>query len=124
MLFRSITRKNHRVLGGKGILAWDLVRYIALCRWGYLAGYLTETEAWDHIMPAARRLQLAFDSWRDLQSNFLIGREYWSLQETQSKGARFQAIYERFTRDPNSPWNTNPWTMDLKAPAPLPINAQ
>jgi hypothetical protein len=67
----EITRKNHRALGTKGILAWDLVRYIAVCRWGYLAGYLTETEAWDHIMPAA----------------------------------------------------PNPWTMDLKVAAPLPINA-
>jgi Protein of unknown function (DUF1266) len=56
-------------------------------------------------MPAALRLQQTFDSWQDLQSDFLIGREYWSLQQTQLSGARFSAIYERFLKDPVSPWN-------------------
>jgi hypothetical protein len=54
----EVVRQNHRPLGQKGILAWDLVRFIALCRWGNLAGYLSETEAWDLIMPAALRLQM------------------------------------------------------------------
>jgi hypothetical protein len=84
----EITLKNHRALGTKGILAWDLLRYIAVCRWSSLAGYFSDTEAWDHIMPAALRLQQTFDSWQDLQSNFLIGREYWSLQDTQLATAR------------------------------------
>jgi hypothetical protein len=119
----EITLKNYRALGTKGILAWDLVRYIAVCRWGYLAGYWSETEAWDHIMPAALRLQQTFASWQDLQNDFLIGREYWSLQETQLKGARFHAIYDRFLQDPSSPWNANPWAMDLKVVTPLPIAA-
>jgi hypothetical protein len=98
-----------------------LVRYIAVCRWGYLAGYLSESEAWDHIMPAALRLQQTFTSWQDLQSDFLIGREYWSLQETQLKGARFHAIYDSFLQNPSSPWNANPWAMDLRVATPLPI---
>jgi hypothetical protein len=119
----DIARKNHRALGQKGILAWDLVRYIALCRWGYLAGYLSDAEAWNHIMPAALRLQQSFASWQDLQSDYLIGREYWSVQQTENNGARYHAIYERFFQDPNRPWNTNPWTMDLNVVAPLPIEA-
>jgi hypothetical protein len=119
----QIARKNHELLGQKGILAWDLVRYIALCRWGYLTGYLSENEAWDRIMPAALRLQKTFDSWQDLQSNYLIGREYWSLTQTQTNGARYRAIYERFLQDPGSTWNTNPWDMDLQLTMPLPINA-
>jgi Protein of unknown function (DUF1266) len=119
----DIARKNHRALGQEGILAWDLVRYIALCRWGYLAGYLSDAEAWDHIMPAALRLQRSFASWQDLQSDYLIGREYWSVQQTENNGARYRAIYERFLQDPSGPWNTNPWIMDLNVAAPLPIEA-
>jgi hypothetical protein len=119
----DITRRYHRTLGGKGILAWDLVRYIALCRWGNLAGYFSDTDAWDHIMPAARRLQLTFNSWQDLQSDFLIGREFWSLQQTDNNGPGFRAIYERFLHDPVSPWNENPWDIDLQVATPLPINA-
>jgi hypothetical protein len=119
----SIARKNHRALGEKGILAWDLVRYISVCRWGYRAGYLSEAEAWDRIMPAAHRLQMTFASWQDLQSDFLIGREYWSPPQTQTHQDEFRAIYERFLRDPVSPWNSNPWAMDLQVTTALPIKA-
>lgn len=119
----EITRKNHRVLGQKEILAWDLMRYIAVCRWGYLAGYSSESEAWDRIMPAALKLQQTFASWQNLQSDFLIGREYWSLQQTQLKGSRFQAIYDRFIREPSSPWNANAWDMRLGVTTPLPIQS-
>jgi hypothetical protein len=119
----EITRKNHELLGQKGILAWDLVRYISLCRWGYHAGFLSETEAWDRILAAALRLQQTFDSWQDLQSNYLIGREYWSLEQTKTNGARYRAIFEQFLQDPASPWNANPWDMDLQVAMPLPIKA-
>lgn len=117
----QIARKNHELLGQKGILAWDLIRYISLCRWGYLSGFLSETEAWDRIMPAALRLQQTFVSWQDLQSNYLIGREYWSLEQTKINGERYRAIYERFVQDPGSPWNLNPWELDLGVATPLPI---
>ncbi len=119
----DVVRKNYRLLGNKGILAWDLVRYIALCRWGYLAGYLSDVEAWDLIMPAARRLQQTFSSWRDLQENYLIGRDFWSVQQTQKTGDGFRAIYEHFIQDSNSPWNVNSWTMDLGTVTPMSVVA-
>jgi hypothetical protein len=114
-------RKSYRALGEKGILAWDLVRYIALCRWGYAAGYLPVMDAWNRIMPAALRLQKTFSSWQDMQNDYLIGRDFWSTEQTQENGARFRAAYERLIQDPNGPWNVNPWTMDLGVAKPLPI---
>jgi hypothetical protein len=119
----EITRKNYIRLGQKGILAWDVVRYITLCRWGYLTGYLSEKEAWARIMAAALLLQQTFSSWQDLQSNFLIGREFWSLEQTEKTGGHFREIYERFLQDPKSPWNANPWAMDLQVTTPLAIKA-
>jgi hypothetical protein len=115
----QVVRKNHRSLGEQGILGWDLVRFIALCRWGFLAGYLSQQEAWDRIMPAARRLQETFRSWDDLQSNYLIGREYWSLEQTQKNGERYRSIFERLSHEQNSPWNMNPWSMSLGVAMPL-----
>jgi hypothetical protein len=115
----QVVRQNYRTLGHSGILAWDLVRYIALCRWGYLAEYLSQTEAWDHIMPAARRLQETFSSWEALQNDYLVGREFWSLQQTQKNGERYRSVFERFIQEPKSPWNTNPWPMDLGVATPL-----
>jgi hypothetical protein len=120
----QIVRQYHHTLGQPGILAWDLIRYIALCRWGYLAGYLSQTEAWDHIMPAARRLQETFGSWEALQNDYLVGREYWSLEQTQKNGERYRSILARFIQDPNSPWNMNPWSMDLGVATPLLLTAK
>jgi hypothetical protein len=45
------------------------------------------------------------------------------LQQTQTNGERLRAIYDRFLHDLSSPWNTNPWTLDLKVAASLPIQA-
>jgi hypothetical protein len=53
----------------------------------------------------------------------IIGREYWSLEQTQSKGERFRAIYDRFVQEPSSPWNANTWTMDFRVAKLLPLMA-
>jgi hypothetical protein len=118
-----VVRRYHRRLGGTGILAWDLIRYIALCRWGYSVGYLSEDEAWNLIMPAALRLQKSFGSWKEMQNNYLIGREFWSLQQTNEEGARYHDIFVKLLREPGSPWVSNPWNMDLHIASPLPIVA-
>jgi len=41
----EIATKYYPKFGSKSILAWDYMRYISLCRWGYLAGYFSEEEA-------------------------------------------------------------------------------
>jgi hypothetical protein len=72
-------------------------------------------------MPAALRLQQTFSSWQDLQSDFLVGREYWSIGQTQKTGERFRTIYERFLQDPASPRNVNPrgWTCKCRLQSDL-----
>jgi hypothetical protein len=72
-----------------------------------------ETNAWRQIMPAAQQLQQTFDSWQDLQTNYLIGREFWSLEQTKKTGAPFQAAFEKLSEDPSSPWNAIPWNTPL-----------
>jgi hypothetical protein len=115
----QVVRQYYSLLGSKSILAWDLIRYVSLCRWGYVVGYITDTEAWDQMMPVALRLQQTFDSWQDAQTDFLIGREFWSMDQSGQTGPSFRDIYERFLRESNSPWNTNPWNMDLRVGTPL-----
>lgn len=109
----DVVRAHYQELGSKSILAWDLARYISLCRWGVLAGYISEDYAWARIMPAAQQLQQTFNSWQDLQTNYLIGREFWSLKQTKKCGAKFQAIFKNLSEDPSSPWNRIPWNTPL-----------
>lgn len=109
----AIVAKYQKELGKKSILGWDYSRYICLCRWGYLTGYLTEEEAWGKIMPAAKLLQKNFDSWSDLGKNYLIGREFWSKRETAKNGDRFSKAYDKLVSSPQSPWKLCPWNMNL-----------
>jgi hypothetical protein len=109
----QLVKERYRRFGKNPVLAWDYVRYLNLCRWGYVAGYLTEAEAWDLMMPVARDLQKHFDSWKDVGDSFLFGREYWSYSEMKQTGALYRDACERLLEDPKSPWNKIPWDLNL-----------
>ena len=113
----KVATEYYKILGDKSLLGWDYGRYISLCRWGYLAGYLSEEEAWQKIMPVARLLQSRFDSWQDLGQNYLIGRCFWSYKETQNYSWMYEDAYMRLLDMPSSPWNRLPWDMDLREKA-------
>ena len=109
-----IARRYYQALGQKGITGWDYSRYINLCRWGYASGYLSEEEAWEFIMSAASILRSTFSSWQELGENYLIGREFWSLDQTQKDGQLMQAAYKRLLNNASSPWNRIPWALSLE----------
>jgi hypothetical protein len=110
----AVSKKNYAVLGDKSILAWDYSRYISLCGWGYITGYLSEEEAWELILPVAVMLQEAFDSWEDLGSNHVLGRRFWSLEHTRRRGEITQEAFDKLCTDPSSPWLQIPWNLDLE----------
>lgn len=109
-----VARRYYQKLGKQSIIGWDYARYISLCRFGYTAGYLSEDEAWLRIMNAARLIQRTFSSWQELGENYLIGRQFWSLDQTQKNGAAMRVTYRRLLDDANSPWRRIPWALDLK----------
>ena len=93
------------------LVAWDLVRLINLARALVTAGWLTETAAWKHLLPAARRLQREYRSWEDLSRNFMLGRHYWG--EGEATQAKFDAAAAWLLSDPGSPWRRLAWTTPL-----------
>jgi len=109
----KIVRQYYKKLGRKGILGWDYSRYICLCRWGCVVGYITEEEAWEKIMPIAEVLQKKFNSWRSLGKNYLIGRRFWSYKETLEDSHLYEEAYNRLIEMRSSPWNKYAWDTDL-----------
>lgn len=96
-------------VGNKSILAWDYCRFIYLTECCSRAGYLTDNEAWQEIIPAAKVIQSTFSSWREMGDNYLLGRQFWS-------GGNEPRIFvaNRFLlSDPKSPWVTLPWELQL-----------
>ena len=102
--------------GTKSILAWDYDRFVAVCGWAYVAGYISEDDAWRRIMPVARVLQKTFRSWEELGQNHIVGREFWSLKQTQQNGQETRDAYSALTTNPNSPWMRIPWNLSLDPP--------
>lgn len=92
-------------------LAWDYCRLIWVSGVSYVAGYLTEEESWERIMPAARALQSNYSSWRDMGEDYLRGRQHWNGK----RDPQFDAIYKLLIdpRNSTSPWNKNDWSADL-----------
>ncbi|MDX2249741.1 MAG: DUF1266 domain-containing protein [Bacteroidia bacterium] len=114
--------ENHRVemiqnnqgnVRNASFLAWDMLRFIDNCRTGFLAGYIDEEDAWNRILSAAQVLQSRFDSWQELSDSFLLGREFWSIVETNRDGMVYQKAYERLVEEEKSPWNKIIWDLPL-----------
>ena len=107
-----IARYSYEV-GERGIPAWDYLRIIHVAGWSYLVGYISEDEAWEIIMPAAKVIQSRYKSWDDLMRNYLIGREYWSLNQTRLRGQKFRDAEQWLLKNPESPYKKIPWNLNL-----------
>jgi hypothetical protein len=103
-------RDSYQKWNNRTGLAFDLCRYVNLVNNGYAAGTLTQAEAWNLIMPMAKKTQESFASWNQMAQNFLDGREVWSGQ----RDPRYDAIVSLLLNadDSNSPWQI-PWNTDL-----------
>lgn len=111
----SLVKAHGEEYGDRGILAWDLARSIALCRWGYLCGYITEAEAWQLMMPAALMMQKNYKSWDQMSAEYLVGRQFWSDSIYREGEFKLLRIRHRLLHDPASPWVKLAWNTPLNS---------
>lgn len=102
----SWMQRTHRYLKAEGILAWDAARYIHLVRLSFIAGYLSDIQAWAEILKLASLVTGKFDNWMDFSQSFLIGRTFWSGTDDP----RVKLICEKLLGHPASPWQFVAWT--------------
>lgn len=69
---------NHDKMGSHGLLALDIVRMLAVIRWGVAANWLTEAEAVEIAKPLMTKLLNAYDSWEDFAIHFGLGWYYYA----------------------------------------------
>ena len=96
-----------------GLAGWDFSRYVALCGWGKLLGYLSEEEAWQLSMPVARLLQESFSSWNELAENFAEGRRFWSVHATLKGEEDIRDAINTLLWNAHSPWARLKWNTNL-----------
>lgn len=93
------------------ILSWDLGRVINLCRWCYDVKLFNEAEAWQYIVPAAKRLQQSYTSWQDLSTGYLLGRVMWG--GIRADYTLMIPWHKTLLNHPQSPWVTLSWQQPL-----------
>jgi hypothetical protein len=99
----------------RSILAWDLGRNIALCRWGYDTGFLTEEEAWEKIMYYARKIQSLYGSWAEYGLDYYFGRIFWAsgFGAEMDYFLKTDEVYQKLTGQTGY-WTSLEWKVDLE----------
>lgn len=100
-----------RQVGGRALIAWDAGRTVNVAGWGFVAGYLGEREAWQHVVNAAAIAQRVYGSWEEFGRHYLLGKEHWSHDDDGTA----EAIQDLRT-EPGSPWACIPWSTELRIP--------
>ena len=98
------------------LLGWDYCRAIFVAGKAFVAGYLSEDQAWEIILPTAQKLQKIYSSWKELGESYLLGRNIWEGREQFEMKAAFDLLMN--PDDPNSPWNINDWNTPLGGNTP------
>jgi hypothetical protein len=112
--YLKFTVINWNRFSGRTILAWDLGRTIALCRWGYNVGFLTEEEAWEKIMELARRIQTTYQSWEEFGYDYYMGRVFWAsgFGDDINYLVQTDKLYNDLTGE-DGYWKNLEWGVDL-----------
>jgi hypothetical protein len=106
---------NYDLIANTSFKAWDLVRSIHLCRWGYTVGYLTEEEAWERILKIAKTLQIEYKSFEEIGNDYLLGRCLWAAgfgEELEYYRRTFTAL-EDLLKPGTGYWTKINWNTNL-----------
>lgn len=109
----ALARKHRAELMGRGLLAWDLGRFVAVVGWGSWAGFIPESEAWRYLHGAATWAQRRYTSWEEFGRHYEIGRLWWSGEADP----RTAHVLRKLLESDSSPWVVLPWALGL-GPAP------
>ena len=92
------------------LIAWDLVRFVNLCRNGFDAGLLSQEEALKCISDIAKLLQKEFKSWKELSIAYQFGRYIWGGDDQYEW---LKEGMETLLTHNESPWVNLDWNMAL-----------
>jgi hypothetical protein len=110
----EMTCRNERQLQSETFVAWDLARFLMLCKAGATCGLITEGEAEDFMLLACMQLKQTYHGWRDYGAHFLRGRWFWqAASQPETPASTFDLVIRALQESDDSPWRLVPWGMDL-----------
>lgn len=97
-----------------GIAAWDIVRYVFLCRTGAAIGLISEKVAWARILEMAPKAQMIFSGWPEYVLSYFAGRQYWLGNITVDFANEMRAVITQLFVYEESVLHGLDWQMPLK----------
>ncbi len=96
------------------ILAYDLGRYVAVCRWGYQCGYINNADAWTKILSVIPVIKKNFNSWEEFGKSYMHGRLFWLALSNDSETEKVltEKIFKKLITPPKGYWTTIPWDFE------------
>lgn len=94
--------------------AWDRMRASNVSVWGYDAGLLSAEEAWSYMLLAARALQGAYGSFRELGEAYLYGRIEWQEKDPSAIASDSTTATINALLRPDGVWGTLRWETSLE----------
>lgn len=104
----AFVRRHGLEVGLRAQVADHLCRLVYLSGVSYVAGLLSESEAWGYCLGAALRLQPSYSSWQELGRYYLLGVEW-----RRGADEELEQSYQELLEDPGSPWLSLPWNLSL-----------
>lgn len=104
-------KEYYKEIGDKSIIAWDLCRVVNVAGMSYIAGYISENEAWNEVMAAAKILQQNFHSWEEMAQNFVLGSLFWGGTDVYKVRV---LVKNWLLTNQESPWLSLKWDLPLK----------
>ncbi|QKV91790.1 DUF1266 domain-containing protein [Streptomyces sp. NA02950] len=99
-------------------LAWDIVRYADVVRYGLASEYIDEPTAWRLLREVVAPVARTYGSWKEYADDYMIGRRVWMHGLTGTEHEDWPVSQEDTARavqrlvDPmneKSPWRQVPW---------------
>lgn len=96
-----------------GIAAWDIQRYVFLCRLATVNNLLSEDVAWDLILKVAQKTQTMFTSWQEYCLSYFAGRQYWMGNSTADFANEMKEIIKELLVHQDGIWHNLDWNTCL-----------
>lgn len=100
-------------LSKSGITAWDIGRYVFLCRSGALLNYITDEEAWEFMAKIGLITQKLYSSWYEYGLAYIVGRLEWLDKLTEENAKKHAKWLHNLILKEGAPWSRVPWDIQL-----------
>ena len=112
--------KHKWMLAHCGIKAFDIGRYVFLCRCAFTINLVSEQDVWSYLLPIGKMAQKLFTNWQEFATSYLVGRAICyklkiehdhTITDFSEQMNKMNCHLKTILADEQHPWSTLDWKM-------------